>query len=105
MTVKPMGFMHSCTTSWTSASSLFPACHYWPNLISSGVSDYCCRDFWGQAQLNESIWPVMVDRKQGASWSSGSSAAVHKPIHARGQLKEKVSLLYISASKRCEISL
>jgi len=24
--------MHSCTTSWTSASSLFPVCHYWPNL-------------------------------------------------------------------------
>jgi len=26
-----MGFMHSCTTSWTSASSLFPVCHYWTN--------------------------------------------------------------------------
>jgi len=23
-----MGFMHSCTTSWTSASSLFPVCYY-----------------------------------------------------------------------------
>jgi len=29
---KTIGFMHSCTTSWTSASSLFPVCHYWPNL-------------------------------------------------------------------------
>jgi len=27
-----MGSMHSCTTSWTSASFLFPLCHYWTNL-------------------------------------------------------------------------
>jgi len=27
-----IGFMHSCTTSWTSASSLFPVFHYWTNL-------------------------------------------------------------------------
>jgi len=37
-----IGFMHSCTTSWISASSLFPICHYWTNLINSGVPDYCC---------------------------------------------------------------
>jgi len=30
---KGMGFMPSCTTSWTSASSLFPVCHYWSNWI------------------------------------------------------------------------
>jgi len=29
--LQPMGFMPSCTTSWTSASFLFPVCHYWPN--------------------------------------------------------------------------
>jgi len=29
---KLIGFMHGCTTSWTSASSLFPVCHHWPNL-------------------------------------------------------------------------
>jgi len=28
-----MGFMPSCTTSWTSASFLFPVCHYWPNWL------------------------------------------------------------------------
>jgi len=28
-----IGFMPSCTTSWTSASSLFPVCHYWPNWL------------------------------------------------------------------------
>jgi len=28
-----MGFMPSCTTSWTSASSLFPVCHYWSNWL------------------------------------------------------------------------
>jgi len=28
-----MGFIHSCTTTWTSASSLFPVCHYWPNWL------------------------------------------------------------------------
>jgi len=28
-----MGYMHSFTTSWTSASSLFPVCHYWPNWL------------------------------------------------------------------------
>jgi len=30
----------------------FPVCHYWTNLINSGVSDYCCHDYWGQAHLN-----------------------------------------------------
>jgi len=24
-----MGSMHSCTTSWTSDSSLFPVCRHW----------------------------------------------------------------------------
>jgi len=28
-----IGFMPSCTTSWTSASSLFPVCHYWTNWL------------------------------------------------------------------------
>jgi len=28
-----IGFMPSCTTSWTSASSLFPVWHYWPNWL------------------------------------------------------------------------
>jgi len=28
-----IGFMPSCTTSWTSASPLFPVCHYWPNWL------------------------------------------------------------------------
>jgi len=30
--MEAMGFMQSCTTSWTSASSLFPVCHYWAKL-------------------------------------------------------------------------
>jgi len=28
-----IGFMHSCTTSWNSTSSLFPVCHYWSNWL------------------------------------------------------------------------
>jgi len=28
-----VGFMPSCPTSWTSASSLFPVCHYWSNWL------------------------------------------------------------------------
>jgi len=28
-----IGFMHSCTSSRTSASSWFPVCHYWTNWL------------------------------------------------------------------------
>jgi len=27
-------------------------CHYWTNLINSGVPDYCCCDYRGQTHLN-----------------------------------------------------
>jgi len=26
---------------------LVSCCHYWAKLINSGVSDYCCCDYWG----------------------------------------------------------
>jgi len=49
--VQTMGFMHSCTTSWTSASSLFPVCHYWPNwfiqvCLTSVVTATIIRHTW-----------------------------------------------------------
>jgi len=28
-----IGFMHSFTTSWISASSLVPVCHYWTHWL------------------------------------------------------------------------
>jgi len=95
--------MHSCDTSWTSASSLFPVCHYWTNLINSGVPDYCCCDYWGQTQLDWSVCPIMENRKQGAGCSSGSSGAVHKGNFNQGIVTALV-LLQSKSCRRCSWS-
>jgi len=34
------------------ASSLFPVCQYWPNLINSGVTDLCSHGNNNQTHLN-----------------------------------------------------
>jgi len=62
----------------TSASSLFPVCHYWINwlmqvCLTSVVTTSLIRHTW----INQ-VCPIMADRKQWAGLSSGSSAAVHK---------------------------
>jgi len=73
-----IGFMHGFTTSWISASSLFPVCHYWTHwliqvCLTSVVMATIIRHTW----INQ-FCPIVADRKQRAGWSSGSSTAVHK---------------------------
>jgi len=73
-----IGVIQSSTTSWTSASSLFHVCHYWTNwliqvCLTLVVTTTIIRHTW----INQ-VCAIMADRKQGAGWSSGSSAAVHK---------------------------
>jgi len=47
------------------------------NLINPGVSDISNHNNIRHTWINQ-VWPIIADRKQGAGWSSGSSAAVHK---------------------------
>jgi len=58
--------------------NLFPVWHYWTNwliqvCLTSVVTTTIIRHTW-----NNQVCPIMADRKQGAGWSSWSSAAVHK---------------------------
>jgi len=57
-----IGFMPSSTTSWTSASSLFPVCHYWTNWLIqvclTSVVTTTIRHIW----INQ-VCPLMETRR------------------------------------------
>jgi len=61
--IKPIGFMQLLVSCLALLDKL----------INPGELVTTTRHTW----INQ-VCPIMADRKQGAGWSSGSSAAVHK---------------------------